>query len=298
MPDPSVCDESPSGIGLAATGRNRTPGGQRWIDGSCSCGDQNGSGPVVPVLTPTENGRCPHVRPGILIVAVGNPREPAVVGEIPAPLNPAGNPEGITTRELRIWPEKKLLIVLEFRCSRLLHACPRGDDTTFPFQYRFFDLTDPERPRPIGTHVTKSKAGVAIKPHEFYLWIDPNDPERALLWESTPSASVNPNRPNLVIEDISEVPSGGAVHLVAEGNWNPLFPGAADPARYHFDLAVHSMTPMPDGKTTYLAYLRGGMLVLDTSEVVTKAQPGVVLSLNDKLLTPIASRAVWGAGDV
>ncbi len=270
-------------------------------DGSNSCGDLNGVGPIAPVLKPTNpDGTCTHVHPGILIVDIQDVTNPTVVGEIPASVaapNAAGQPAGVTSRELRIWPEKKLLIELSFRCSRVIHSCPRGNDTTFPFDYKFFDLSDPVHPQLIGRHVTKSSAGVAIKPHEFYLWIDPTNKDRALLYESTPSTSVNPTRPNLVIEDISAVPSGGDVKLVAEGNWNQLFPGASDPAAYDFDLSLHSMTPTADGKTTYLAYLRGGMLVLDTSGVVNNTSPGAVISLNDKLLTPIANRPTWGAGN-
>src|SRR5712692_9892577 len=268
-------------------------------DGSNSCGDLNGTGPIAPVLTPTNpDGTCTHVHPGILIVVIQDPANPNVVGEIPASVatpNAAGQPAGVTARELRVWPDKKLLIELSFRCSRVIHACPRGNDTTFPFDYKFFDLTDPVHPALIHKHVTRSAAGVAIKPHEFYLWIDPANKDRALLFESTPSGSVNPARPNLVVEDISAVPGGGDVKLVAQGNWNQFFPGAADPAAYGFDLAVHSMTPTPDGKTTYLAYLRGGMLVLDTSDVVNNVSPATVISLNDKLLTPIANRPTWGA---
>jgi hypothetical protein len=271
-------------------------------DGSTSCGDLSGTGPVVPVLTPTNpDGTCTHVHPGILIVDVHDPATPTVVGEIPASVaapNAAGQPAGVTSRELRVWPQRKLLIELSFRCSRLIHACPRGNDTTFPFAYRFFDLKDPVHPRLISTHVTTSNAGVAIKPHEFYLWVDPNNDDRALLWESTPSVSVDPARPNLVIEDISDVPKGGSVKLVAQGNWNQLFPGAANPATYDFDLSLHSMAPTADGKTTHLAYLRGGYLTLDTSQIAAgNPPPGTVLSLNDKLITPIANRATWGNGN-
>jgi hypothetical protein len=270
-------------------------------DGSSSCGDLNGTGPVSPVLTPSNSdGTCTHVHPGILIVDIHDPGNPTVVGEIPvgvAAPNAAGTPEGVTSRELRVWPQKKLLVELSFRCSRLIHACPRGNDTAFPFDYKFFDLTDPVHPTLIKRHVTRSSAGAAIKPHEFYLWVDPKGEDRALLYESTPSASVDQARPNFVVEDISAVPNGGDVKLVAEGNWNQFFPGAANPANYDFDLGLHSMTPTPDGKTTYLAYLRGGMLVLDTSDVANNASPGTVISLNDKLLTPIDNRPVWGNGN-
>jgi len=140
-------------------------------DGSNSCGDFNFTGPIAPVLTPTApDGTCPHVHPGILIVDIDNPQNPVVVGEIPVSVaapNAAGTPEGVTSRELRVWPDKKLLIELSFRCSRFIHNCPRGNDTTFPFDYKFFDLSDPVHPRLISRHVTTSSAGLAIKPHEF-----------------------------------------------------------------------------------------------------------------------------------
>src|SRR5438128_5434830 len=168
-------------------------------DGSNSCGDLNGTGPIAPVLTPTNpGGTCTHVHPGILIVDIANPRTPTVVGEIPvnvAAPNAAGQTVGVTSRELRVWPEKKLLIELSFRCSQVIHVCPRGNDATFPFDFKFFDLRDPVHPLLIKRHVSKSAAGVAIKPHEFFLWVDPNNADRALLFESTPSVSVDPARP-------------------------------------------------------------------------------------------------------
>jgi len=269
-------------------------------DGSDSCGDLNGSGPVVPVLPPNnQQGTCTHIHPGILIVEVTDPAHPAVVGEIPASVaapNAAGQPVGVTSRELRVWPEKKLLIELSFRCSRTIHVCPRGNDTTFPFDYKFFDLSDPVHPVLIRRHVTRSAAGVAIKPHEFFLWVDPNNDDRALLFESTPAVSADPARPNFVVEDISDVPNGGPVTLIAEGNWNQFFPGADNPATYDFDLSLHSMTPSFDGTRTYLAYLRGGFGVLDTSTIAHDQIPaGTVESLNDDLLTP-APFPTWGTG--
>jgi hypothetical protein len=278
-----------------ATGKTFAYVGNR-TDGSSTCG-----------VGDPRPGPCPHPHPGILIENVSHPAHPVNAGEIGPPY--AGN-VGITTRELRVWPQKKLLMVMNFRCSSQIHACPAGTDATFPFDIKFFDLADPVHPRFIGSYVTTSKAGVAIKPHEMYLWVDPHDANRALLWQSTPSTSVDPNRPNLVIADISAVPGSFAgpnpapigtpapVREVAEGNWNQLFPGADNPANYDNDLSLHSMAPTADGKRMYMAYLRGGMLVLDTSKVVAAASPpGQVISLNDSLITPIASRATWGAGN-
>ena len=254
-------------------------------DGSDVCGAGDPRAGVTP---------CPHPHPGILIVDAADPRHPAVVGEIGPP---HAGLVGITTRELRVWPQRKLLIVITFRCSAQIHACPPGNDTTFPFDLKFFDLADPIHPRFISSYVPTSRAGVQVKPHEMYLWVDPRDPGRALLWLSTPTLSVNPNRPNLMIVDISQVPSGGPPVGIAEGNWNQLFPGADVPANYDADLDLHSMAPTADGRTTYLAHLRGGMGVLDTREVVADTDNHFV-SLNDKLLTPVDSFVRWGAGNV
>ncbi|HEX6701692.1 MAG TPA: hypothetical protein VF101_13270 [Gaiellaceae bacterium] len=255
-------------------------------DGSSTCGIGDPRRDVDP-------NSCPHPHPGILIADIANPASPTIVGEIGPPY--AGQ-VGITTRELRVWPQKKLLMVMTFRCSSVIHACPPGNDTTFPFDIKFFDLSDPVHPAFISSYVPISQAGQKVKPHEMYLWVDPKNANRALLWLSTPSVSASPTRPNLMIVDISDVASGGAVKEVAEGNWNQFFPGASDPATYDFDLSLHSMTPSFDGTRTYLAYLRGGFGVLDTSNVANDQVPtGSVENLNDDLLTPVPF-PTWGTG--
>src|ERR671937_152522 len=161
-------------------------------DGSDTCGIGDPRRGVEP---------CPHPHPGILIADIADPSNPTVVGEIGPPY--AGQ-VGITTRELRVWPQKKLLMVMTFRCSSVIHACLPGNDTTFPFDIKFFDLTDPVHPTFI--------------------------------------------------------------------------------SNYDFDLSLHSMTPSADGTRTYLAYLRGGFGVLDTSKVANDQIPtGTVESLNDDL---------------
>jgi hypothetical protein len=232
-----------------------------------------------------------HVHPGIQILDIVDPSAPTVVGEITGPTSVQ---TGITTRELRVWPRKKLLIVMTFGCSPDLHHCPQGNDTRFDLD--FYDLGDPLHPRLLQSHVTKSSQGLRVKPHEFFLWVDPKNPDRALIWASTPTVEAKPAVPNLLIEEISAVPDGGPVRLVAEGNWNPLFPGAARPDNYDYDLFLHSMTPSFDGTRTYLAYLRGGFGVLDTSKIANnEVREGTVESLNDALLTPVPF-PTWGAG--
>jgi hypothetical protein len=251
---------------------NRTDGSSR-----CGAGD--------PRAATSGIDSCPHPNPGVLVVDVGKPAAPEVVGEFGEEFVTGAN-QGQTSRELRVWPQQKLLMVMYFRCSSVIHACPPSADT---FSIRFFDLSDPVHPTLVSTYVPSRK------PHEMYLWLDPKNPGRALLWMSTPTSSADPNVANIVIADISRA-RDGVFTEIAKGNFNQLFPGAADPAAYDFDLALHSMTPSVDGTRTYLAHLRGGFGVLDTSKVARGAIPaGTVESLNDDLLTP-PPFPTWGTG--
>ena len=137
-----------------ATDRSFVYVGNR-TDGSLPC-SQTGN------VQPCHASANVHSRPGILIEEVTDPAAPTNVGEIGAPH--AAQP-GITTRELRVWPEQQLLMVMTFRCSSAIHDCPPGSDTTFPFDIKFFDLADPVNPRYIGSYVPTSAAGTAVKPH-------------------------------------------------------------------------------------------------------------------------------------
>ncbi len=293
---------------------------------------------------------CAHPNPGILIVDATEPRHLQVVGEIPPPNNalckltdlrdPTGRttlgpcgPVGVSSREVRVWPEKKLLMTMNFRCSSVIHSCPPAlarpadwpkdasgkflpfptADQQYPFDFKFFDLTDPTHPRLISEFVPVSQAGRRVKPHEMFLWVsehehaghDNEGSQRALLFVSTPELSIDPTRPNLVVYDLTNVPNGAAPMEVAEGNWNDRFPGTSqanypfDPASpdgcgpYDCNLFVHSMGVKPDGSVTYLALEAGHFLVLDTSAVVHAASGGAVLSLAEDLITDPIDRPIW-----
>jgi hypothetical protein len=147
-------------------------------------------------------------------------------------------------------------------------------------------------------------AGNKVKPHEMFLWVDPKNENRALLFLSTPTIFTAPD-PNLMVVDISQVPSGGPVTEVAEGNWNNRYPGTKQ-TNYPFDssspngcgpydcnLFVHSMGVKADGTRTFLAMEAGHFLVLDTTSVANNPTPGVVQSLNGNLLTDPTNRPVW-----
>lgn len=257
------------------------------------------------VSPPTTTG-CPHVHPAVQIVDVGDPTNPQVVGEIGPP------DEGVvflTSRELRVIPQQKLLLVMNFQCSNRLHACQKPVTAAdfaaaSVFNVKFFDLTDPVHPQLVSTYVPTSQAGRAVKPHEMFLWVDPKNQNRALLFMSTPTLSTDPARPNLMITDISQA-RAGIFTEVAEGNWNNRYPGTGLPT-YPFDpnspngcgpydcnLFVHSMGVNASGTRTFLAMEAGHFLVLDTSAVANNTSPGVVLSLNGELLTDPTDRPVW-----
>ncbi len=251
-------------------------------DGSATCGVGDPRGP---------GANCPHPHPGVLIEDIANPANPHVVGEIGPPLE--GN-TGISSREVRVWPRAKLLVVMNFRCSSVIHACPPGNDTIFPFDLKFYSLADPVHPAFISSYVPTSAAGLKVKPHEMYLWQDPKRPDRALLWISTPELTSDPTVPNMMIVDISKVAADGPVTEVAEGNWNELYPNGGSEVAFQNDLYTHSMAPTADGTTTYLSMEGGEFLVLDTSAVAADSSPGKVINLNNDLLTDPVNRPIWG----
>src|SRR5216684_2486900 len=57
---------------------------------------------------------------------------------------------GQTSRELRVWPEQKLLMIMYFRCSSVIHACTRP--ATNDWRIRFFALSDPVHPLLVSTY--------------------------------------------------------------------------------------------------------------------------------------------------
>jgi len=177
----------------------------------------------------------PH--PGVLVVDIGRPASPQVVGEIAPP------PLGTSSRELRIWSEQDLLIVLSMRCEASNHRC---SGTGRP-SLRFYDIRGERArsPRLLLEHPT------AFEPHEMYLWIDPGRPGRALLYVSTDTAGAD--AAGMVVLDISDV-RRRRVREVARWSGNRELGGK-----------LHSVGLSRDGTRAYLAHLAGGFAVLDTS---------------------------------
>ena len=221
-----------------------------------------------------------HRNAGVLVVDVRTPSRPAVVGEIGIPNE--GN-VGESSRELRILPDKGLLLVLNHACSELINRCAAPSQTgmsAMPSTIRFYDITgaNAAAPKLVSTY-RPSRTGPQ-QPHEFFVWTDPSRPSRVLLYQSTPTTETAARpRENLIVTDISRAREGVFAEVA---KWSP---GFVDASR---DVRLHSLTVSYDGRRAYLAYLGGGFLVADTSDLAAGgAEPKV------RPVTPFANRAFW-----
>lgn len=212
-----------------------------------------------------------HANPGILVVDISNPAAPVVTGEIGPPN--AGNP-GESSRELRMWPDKELLIVMNLRCDMPTHDC---DASTGNASIKFYDVSGPNgaAPQLVSTYTP------SLTPHEMYLWFAPDG--RVLLYLSTWKAGIGP--PDLIVTDITNA-RAGTFSEIATFHANQLF--SVDDRNNHV-IRLHSMGLNEDGTRTYVAYQGGGVLVLDTSDVAAN-----LLNPEIHLLTSIGTQPVWG----
>jgi hypothetical protein len=192
-----------------------------------------------------------HPNSGVLVVDVGDPSRPRVVGQIGPP--DEGNP-GESSRELRVWPERDLLIVMNFQCDGAGHAC--AEELEIEPTFRFYDVR--------GQHAASPRLVATYRPsrnpHEFFLWDDPRRRGRALLYITTPfrEGAELQDGPHLLVTDISAARRGRFRELVA---WSPT----RDPQ--YDEAGIHSLSVSRDGRRAYLADLEGGFAVADTSDL-------------------------------
>jgi hypothetical protein len=202
---------------------------------------------------------------GVLVVDVSKSDAPEVVNEIGPPNE--GN-QGETSREMRVWQSQDLLIVMNLfsNCAEI-HGCTpvEGDDN-----FRFYDISGKNGadPKFIAEYVP------SINPHEFFLWEDPKDPERALLFMSTPGGAQS-----MLVTDISGVRQKKFTELGGAS-----FP-VGDPGN---DNRLHSYAVTPDGNRAYLAFLEAGFYVLDTSDFAKG-----VKKPKARLITPPDNAPKW-----
>lgn len=204
---------------------------------------------------------------GVMVVDVSDPSAPEVVHEIGPP---AEANTGETSREMRIWPEQELLIVMNLfsNCGEI-HACipVDGDDN-----FRFYDISGDKAAAPelVAEYVPTAD------PHEFFLWQDPKKPSRALMFMSTPGGG----NTQLLVADISGARAGKVVEL---GSASIPSAGVAGG-----DNRLHSLAVSNDGTRAYIAHLEAGFYVADVSDFARGVKKPTM-----RLLTPNDAAPRW-----
>jgi hypothetical protein len=240
----------------------------------------------------TDGGHEGMPHGGIMIVDISDPSDPNLLGP---PLYPA---PGESSRELRVWRSQDVLIVLNTNCGvgDQLHHCTLP---TIP-SIRFYDIRGENATSPeLLTELTN------VNTHEFFLWEDPNDPGRALIFAgnaggtcSTPPAI--PTCP-FAVWDISNVRAGQTPTTLFFGlHGYTRFPAAPAPVQKPTG-GLHSLSISNDGQRAYFALLTGGFAVVDVSDFangVPNPQPRPI-TINENRPTwpgPGAHSAVkfWG----
>ena len=183
-----------------------------------------------------------HADAGVLVLDISNLANPQVIYQI-------GPPEeglvGQTSRELRVWPDQELLLVMNVDCDAVLHDCGQSGVRA---NINFYDIS--------GTNAALPKLILAYSlgrtPHEMFLWDDPRVNGRALLYLSALGRSID----ELFVLDISQARSG----LVQEvSTWSAPFGITRS--------GLHSLSLSVDGRRAFLAHLQDGFMILDTSSL-------------------------------
>ena len=220
-------------------------------------------GPRYAYIGNRTDGSAGHPHPGVLVVDVQDPAKPRVVGEIGPP------PAGTSARELRIWPDQDLLIVLDLPCGSSTHDCSGSGASSL----RFYDL---EGDRARAPRLIK-EVPTPFAAHEMFLWVDPTRPGRALVYVSTDTPGAG--RIGLFVLDVSRARVGDVV-AVAEWSGNQVLGDR-----------LHSVGVSTDGTRTYLAHLGGGFAVLDSGELARgKPNPSF------ELITAPEAALSWSPG--
>ena len=191
----------------------------------------------------------------VMILDIADPTSPQIAGALTA--RPSSTP-----RELRVAPSLNLLVVMYY-------ALRSGGVNEIDF-YRWD--TDCRRLTAAGRYGFGAR-----KPHEFYLWQDPVQVNRVLLFVTTPS----PSGRNLEVINVSAVPQAASI-----GGWN--LPRGLAPGSF-----LHSIALSDDGRTAYLSLWIGGLLLADTSDFATGALHPVL-----RLITPVGNTFAYPPGNV
>ena len=204
----------------------------------------------------TDGGHAGQPQGGLMVVDVSRPSSPSVVA------GPLDAKPGESTRELRVWRSKGVLISLQTNCGvgPTLHHCTVSSISNL----RFYDIRGNKAAQPRLLQEFK------VDTHEFFLWEDPQDSDRALIFAGNASASCGtrggaPSCP-FSVWDISRVRDGEAPTTLYSGPYPySRFPAAPAPVQKPTG-GLHSLTVSNDGSEAFFALLTGGFAVADVSE--------------------------------
>lgn len=205
----------------------------------------------------TDGGHEGMPHGGIMVVDIDDPDDPELLGP---PLYAA---PGESSRELRVWRSQDILIVLNTNCGvgDELHHCTQPSISNI----RFYDIggrRDARTPRLLNQF--------NVNTHEFFLWEDPKNPRRALIFAGSAGSTCgtsggSPTCP-FTVWDISPVGRGEApVTLFSGLHGYTRFPPVPDPVQKPTG-GLHSLSVSNDGTRTFFALLTGGFAVVDTSD--------------------------------
>jgi hypothetical protein len=192
----------------------------------------------------TDGGHEGMPHGGILVVDISDPDDPELVRDEPLYAAP-----GESSRELRVWRSQDILVVLNTNCGvgDMLHHCTAPSRSSV----RFYDIggrQDARTPRLLNEF--------NVNTHEFFLWEDPGNPQRALLFTGNAGSGCNISRTNcaFAVWDISPVRAGGTPVTLFAGTHGYTTGG------------LHSLSVSNDGRQAFFALLTGGFAVVDTSD--------------------------------
>jgi hypothetical protein len=198
---------------------------------------------------------------GVMVVDVSDPAKPFIAHQMGPPYE--GNP-GESSRELRVWRSQEVLVVLHTNCGGTgAHNCSERNRSSF----RFYDISGEYAKNPRLLYQNN------LDTHEFFLWEDPANPKRALLFAASAGSRFQ-------IYDISPVVTGEAPVRVFDG---PHGFGNSSGS------GIHSLSVSNDGKRGYFALLTRGFGVVDFSDF-TDNDPA---TNQYRTITPTDNRPTW-----
>jgi hypothetical protein len=210
----------------------------------------------------TDGGHEGMPHGGVMVVDISEPSDPNLLGP------PFDAKAGESSRELRVWKSQDILIVLNTNCGvgDTLHHCTQPSISNF----RFYDISGSNASDP--QLLTQFNADT----HEFFLWQDPKDPERALIFAGNAGSTCgtrggSPSCP-FSVWDISPVLDGGQpVTLYSNLHGYTRFPAAPAPVEIPTG-GLHSLSVNNAGSRAYFALLTGGFAIVDVSDFAKNAK--------------------------